>query len=246
MEFNLSRIFGLVQRDWLRYRKQFLMGVVGLVILTFIITRVAQFYLLPDSQAGFSILLISFVISLFGIGGLLTSSNLGDLSTRERRIDYLSLPASHLEKIFTKWLYTLPLFVLILCSIFYLFFQGYMFTHNDYLDPAVMVEGSHLSKRVAYKFVQVFIVFHAIAFFFSFYFDRLAALKGGLVTLVLFLGLAIIIGLIYRSGELSVLDNTGVAIFNMLVFVQEKTNLLILLTPIMWVMTYVVFAKKSA
>ena len=254
MEFNMSRFFALIRRDWMLHRKLFFTGLVGLFIFVFLVSRFIQFYLLPGlstEESGsandftgeeFSILMISFVGILFIIGGLLTSSNLGDFRTRARRIDYITLPASILEKVMSKWLYTLPLFVVILISMYLFFYQLFITLNRDFLTPDMLERGYTISM-IGLKFLQVYFVFHGIAFFFSFYFDRFVAIKGGLVSLVIFLILSLILNL---TVDFEMGDSLDVTIFYMLVFIQEHTYILMAITPILWVATYFVFKRKSA
>ncbi len=116
MEFKLSRFINLVRRDVLLSRKLILFGVVALFILTGLLMWMVADEDNPNvpEEAGEIVYVFLLIIG----GFFFTSSAFKSYRSHPLRIQYLSLPASHFEKFFSRWLYTLPFYALVSFIIF--------------------------------------------------------------------------------------------------------------------------------
>jgi len=125
MEFSLKRFTQLVRRDLLLHRKKIVLSIVLLILCLFILTIIGHNLINMEAGGGLQFIMLSFLGHLIFAGGFLTSSNLGDLKTAARRQQYIGIPASSFEKVFSKWLYTLVLFLGASIIIFYAFGNSY-------------------------------------------------------------------------------------------------------------------------
>lgn len=109
MEFSIQRIKQLINRDLILYKKPLLYGLLATVILTVLFTWI------PTTSYNFNkfvpeFWLSSYFTTLFVGGLLLASITFWEFKSPAGRIQYLGIPASHFEKLFSRGIYTLVLY----------------------------------------------------------------------------------------------------------------------------------------
>ncbi|NML22763.1 hypothetical protein HHL16_17900 [Pseudoflavitalea sp. G-6-1-2] len=117
--FDFSRFRLLAARHWIENRQRYLLSLgafAGLLILWFIFA-----FLLQGSHEAQNLYvqLGTFYFGLFVTGSLYASTLFSSLAAKPTAINYLSVPASHLEKMLIALLYGVVLFFLTYLVIFY-------------------------------------------------------------------------------------------------------------------------------
>ena len=117
--FNFNRWLALVIKHWSENRKKYLLSLGGLAALQII-------------WFGFCIVIgrnhpmhemmqvITYYVSLILAGCFFASFQFSDLSSKSKGIEFLSLPASHFEKLLLTLLYSVVLFFISYTLVFYL------------------------------------------------------------------------------------------------------------------------------
>lgn len=245
MDFNISRFFKLINRDFILYRNKLILTAAALVLLTFIAVIIGHNLISLDAGGGIQSLLILYLMLLFVGGGFFTSNNFGDLSSVPKRINYLSIPASTFEKILCKWLYTLPIYAGCVSLLIWVFFKGYLAVFGDVFSSNAFTIADKMENTMSVAFLQLYVFGHGIAFFFSFFFNSYAAIKGAFVSL----GLIVLVGIISTAfmpdTGLGFFENSGQAIWEMMNYLATRPITLMLISPFFWVLTYLVFKRKS-
>ncbi len=245
MEFNLKRFTQLLKRDFLLHRKKTLMAIILIILALFIFTIIGHNLININAGGGLQVILLSFFGLLIFGGGFLTSSNLGDLNSAAKRTNYLSIPASSFEKVFSKWLYTLVIFLAIVSLINYGFFYGYIALVSEHFTEESYKLVEHIKTRMFFFFIMLYIIGHSIAFFFSFIFNSFAAIKGGLISVCIFLVMGVFLALFQLGSGPSFDVLWGDAIWKMMVFFQENIYKLLILAPVFWILSYFAFSRKT-
>ncbi len=111
--FNLARVGQLLWRRLILHTRGALIMVAPLLalLLVAVITTIGDHQSSADEDETLFMIFYYFLIVVYGY--LATSASLPEMRDAEGRQSYLTLPASNLEKWFTTWLFTGPLFVLV-------------------------------------------------------------------------------------------------------------------------------------
>lgn len=117
--FSFSRWRLLVAKQWLEHGRRYLLSLLAIGGLmaaweAFIIAVVPYAPLEPFMQFA------THMVGLYFTGSLFASSLFADLGNRKQALPWLSLPASHLEKLLCAILYGVVLFYLAFTLVFYL------------------------------------------------------------------------------------------------------------------------------
>lgn len=117
--FSLARWLLLVKKHWMENRKRYLLAflaMAGLSLTWF------SFILLMTNYHEVPVVMqfLSYFIGLYFIGALFASSAFAGLGNKGEGVDYLSVPASHLEKLLCAILFSLFLFFIAFNLAFYL------------------------------------------------------------------------------------------------------------------------------
>lgn len=189
--FSLGRWLLLMRRHWMENSKLFLYGtlsLIGLIIITFFL-----WVLFNDTYNQYD-LLVLYVIGLYITGSIFASSSFDLLRKKDKGIYYLSLPASHFEKLLTLIFYNLIFFTLVYSLCYYglqwlttLFVKAraaahpeeFKFRSLDWLQP------DSLMKGISY-FIFIYFGVQALFFLGSVYFKRYAFLLT-MIALTIFL-----------------------------------------------------------
>ncbi len=253
MQFNLSRFLSLINRDFILHKKGLIVSVSALCLLLLLVVVFGHQFKSPDQfTASIQMMVMAFVVVLVIGGGLLTASNLGDLKTAVRRADYLSIPASNFEKVLSKWLYSLPLFLIVVSFIFLFYESVYIGIYGDSFTE----EGLQIATRMKYlvlHFVSLYVVGHSVAFFFSFLFNSFAAIKGGLISLFILFITGILLAFLniqgvqehFEYGDGSISEVFSLSYWNLMIYIDGNATWLMLCAPLFWVFAYLVFKRKT-
>ena len=247
MEFSLKRFGRVLYKDYISYRKWFILIVLIMFIAVFCITIIGHKLIATNGGGASQMLLVTFFAGLILLGGYFSSTNLGDLRTPQRRLHYLSLPASTFEKVLSKWLYTLPLFVLVLASVYFIFFTGYESMYGHMFNEEAKSINYKIKTRMFPYFIGLYVFGHSVALFFSFLYNRYTAIKGILVCAIIFFSIAVFKILLDNSVmlEKGILEGLMDSVWNLMAFTGDKPLQLVLLAPIFWVLTYFVAKRKQ-
>ncbi len=117
--FSFRRWRLLVAKQWLEHGRRYLLSLLAIGGLmaaweAFIVAMIPYAPLEPFMQFA------TYMVGLFFTGCLFASSLLADLGNRKQALPWLSLPASHLEKLLCAILYGAVLFYLAFTLVFYL------------------------------------------------------------------------------------------------------------------------------
>ncbi|QEC73591.1 hypothetical protein FSB73_19905 [Arachidicoccus ginsenosidivorans] len=114
--FSFKRWWLLMRRHWIENSKFFLFGslsLLGVIAISFMFLLVNGTHYQAYSEC------ILYLIGLFLVGAIFASGAFDALQKKERGIAYLSLPASHFEKLLTHIFYNLIFFTIIYSLCFY-------------------------------------------------------------------------------------------------------------------------------
>jgi len=245
MEFSLHRFSKLLLRDFLLHRKKVFLAIPFIILCLIIFTIIGHRLIDMNAGGGLQIIMISFFGLLVFGGGLLTSTNLGDLKTPAKRLQYLGLPASSFEKVLSKWLYTLVMFLGTALIIFYSSFYIYIAMFSSQFSESTLALVDHMATKMFPFFSILYIIGHSIAFFFSFVFNSFAAVKGGLLSVLSFLFFTLILAIFNWGGEMAFTTAWGNTIWKTMIVVQENLMHFLLIAPLFWLLSYIVFSRKT-
>jgi hypothetical protein len=116
--FSFQRFIWLVQKHWSDHGKKYgmsLLVIAGALALWFTLTILGN----RSDAMSKDIQGATYYFGLFVIGAIYTSIVFADLNEKAKAISFLSLPASHLEKIVTGLFYSLILFFICYTVVFY-------------------------------------------------------------------------------------------------------------------------------
>lgn len=180
MEFNITRFKNLILRDIMIYKKPLLLGASLMMIFLLLVTGLNLYNNNP--HPGPFIIQWFITYTLFG-GLLLTSVIFWEFRSAAGRLQYLSLPASHFEKLLSRWIYTMiiyPLFV------FLFFVFVYLVLYNF-----VAVGLGWGWEMVAETYMSYWIV-HPLVFMFAVWYNKYSAPKAVLTCLGVALGIVLV------------------------------------------------------
>lgn len=254
MKFDIKRFKTVLLRefytDFLPAIK--IMGVIVVIIL--LLSSINVFFGADDSNAE---VIVNFGIFLFIAGVIYTSLVFGELKSVQGRAAYLSLPASHFEKLLSKWISTNPAFIMAISLLFLIL--------SLILSPLWTMWGSHLSNEIFtsanyWKIVGHYFIIHSIFFLGSIAFNKNSLFKT-LVALLLFAVLTGFINLLffrivwydYFDGLWMVKNMEGSASFGSYLENPEEipqVKIIIFLfhyvmAPVLWVVSFFKLIEKE-
>src|SRR5687767_8437277 len=107
--FSIQRVFLLIQKQWIENSRFYILAL--LAMLGIIALLVAIFFLqIPGLRYSEEALFQVYFYGLFIFGALLASLSFSPLSQKENGLNWLSLPASHAEKLTCTIFYTTVVF----------------------------------------------------------------------------------------------------------------------------------------
>jgi len=246
MEFNLSRIKFLLQVDYALHKIKVMYAFILLLIV--LIAGLAFAHLSLTHKAGvISIWMVSFVTALLLGGSILTVLVNRDFRNHESAIHSLGLPASHLEKLTVRLLYTLPIFIISLWLIFYIVISSYEMLFQDGFNVEELSILSMLKNRMMFYFICLYLILHSIFFMASLFFKKFPFPKTLIIVTILFFSFCFIIALVKYlsvSGQ-NIVDIFPQTIWQIMVFIGDNIPWFLMLVPIGWVISFFLLKKKQ-
>lgn len=200
MELRINRLINLIKRDWIFHKKFALSFMLILFLFGGIVMWAASdvdsdgIHLTDiPAEAG----MIVFVSMLFVGGPLLTLLTFSEFKRDTSRLQYLGLPASNLEKLLSKWLYTLPGFLFFLIVLFSIVYWFFGFVVGSYYDVNFVPIGQIDFLHIEYLLLA-FIVAHAFFFLMAVLYNSYTIPKTILTAGGCFAVTLILLGLIFR------------------------------------------------
>jgi len=249
MEFNINRFTLILKKDFLQYRKWIGLGLITLALAVLCITIIGH-NLIPMENGGASqLLMVGYFMILTIGGGYLASTNFGDLRSAGRRIQYLTLPASTFEKVLSKWLYTLPFYLISITGIFWLVFATYGASFHDQFSENTLLVNQRIQSRMGLYYIILYVVGHSIAFFFSYVFNRYTAILGALISFSIFMLMGFINMLIFHFPSSisfnSLIEACNTSMWHVMTKIGDHPFQLLIIAPIFWILTYFVAKRKQ-
>lgn len=115
--FSMNRWGLLLGKHWSENRKKYTLGMVAIASL---LALWYGFMILVGQGVQADVQAPTYFVGLFVIGCIFASLLFADLSDKPKGISYLSVPASHLEKLLCNLLFGVVLFFIVYLVIFYL------------------------------------------------------------------------------------------------------------------------------
>lgn len=260
LTFNLNRVKALFIRE-------FYIGFKPAITIVFIITSAIFLANLiiaiasgDTSDGNFEIepFVVKYGIMLMIGGFFYASLAFKEFAKLPTRAEYLALPGSSLEKVFVKWLFTNPIFILVFTSFFWLI--------TSLLAPYIAdirgytYESGLFSSNAFWNLVGIYFIIHSIFFFGSIAFNRVPIVLTILSVLVIVLALGAINALFFRLVWANIFD--GLFTVNMdghlLEFGDRYDNpsqmwqvqffifaFKFLLAPVLWIASIFKFSEKQ-
>ncbi|MCW3120111.1 MAG: hypothetical protein JWM28_4193 [Chitinophagaceae bacterium] len=116
--FNFNRCLLLIAKHWSENRKKYLLGmlaITGIILAWFGFYIVMERYRPMDPGVQYG----TYYVGLFIVGCLYASTLFADLSSKSKGTNYLSVPASQLEKTLCTLLYGVVIFFIFYTLLFY-------------------------------------------------------------------------------------------------------------------------------
>jgi hypothetical protein len=116
--FSFNRWLLLVRKHWSENKKKYLLGLLaltGIMIVWFVFNIIFNPYNSMDATIQYG----TYYVGIFITGCLYGSTLFSELSSKSKGINYLAVPASHLEKVISTLLYGTVLFFLCYTVLFY-------------------------------------------------------------------------------------------------------------------------------
>jgi len=116
--FSFNRWLLLIGKHWSENKKKYLLGLLaltGIMIVWFVLNIMMDPYDAMDESIQYG----TYFVGLFIVGCLYGSMLFSELSSRPKGISYLSVPASHFEKMLSAQLYGVVIFFVCYTLIFY-------------------------------------------------------------------------------------------------------------------------------
>ena len=146
MNFSLNRFQSLIKRDWIYYKKPVSYGLAALVIILGIFFYV-NYRSNEHNMVTNEFYMGWYVSLLFAAGALLCTSLFWEFKTAHGRLQFLSLPASHLEKLLSRGFYMMVVYPLILTLLMFVLYSiGRMTGISDPLGDEALEIWSYLIR----------------------------------------------------------------------------------------------------
>lgn len=224
----------LIKRDWILYKKYYYLAAIILIAICIfvmlLISDEANVNTPPDAPE------IIFGVMLFSIGTIYTLRSFREFKRSSDSVTYLLIPASHIDKWLSRWIITLPLFLIISSMIFFIsyFILSYiaLATFNVRFTPIADIRWSYFLQHYS-----SFVFFHSVFFFFAVLFKSNTILKSVLVFVILWL-VFVFFSYYINNGSVQADDS-----FKTLI-TSNYRYLMFFAVPIFWVLSYNRFKSK--
>ncbi len=249
MEFNLTRFGALVKRDFIIYKKQILLialsSIFAVGAIWFLTLRTQQ---LEETLAEYW---MSWYVVFLGVALLLTSVIFREFKTPSGRMQYLAVPASHLEKLVSRWSYSLILYPVFISLVIIAFASTVVDTGTErYTQDVFFIK----------YIIHAYILAHAVQLIYAIVINKNVAFKTFLISIVTFIGTVLLIALLFYiifhdyipKGSYSIGPNLNLRISpeaqNMFSERLPRLGLFFgkyILPPYLWVVAYFKLKEKE-
>lgn len=249
MEFNLTRFGALVKRDFIIYRKQTLLIALSSILAVGAIWLISQRTYEPEETL--AEYWISWYAVFLGVGLLLTSVMFREFKTPSGRMQYLSVPASHLEKLTSRWSYSLLLYPVFIGLVILAFASTVVNT-----ESARFAHDLTIGKYI----IHIFILAHAMQLIYAIVINKNVAFKSFIISIATFILMGLVAGLLFYlifneylpKGSYSLRPNQNISLGAdaIEVFSERlpRIGLFIgkyILPPYLWVVAYFKLKEKE-
>lgn len=176
---SISNISLLLQRQFLEHKRVY--GIAAWVLFAILIFMFLVIHQWQDSFSG-AVQNGVFIIGLFVSGGLFSSTMFAELSSKQSGIWFLSIPATHAEKVFLSLLLSVPFFLLAYLLIFYLTNFIYLYTLAENGSSAML----DLSRNNFYQFFFQYLILNGFILLGGVIFNKHSLIKSILLGVILF------------------------------------------------------------
>lgn len=232
--FDLSRWWKLVTLHWVQNRKRYLLAIpaiAGLLLAWYIFLFVIDRYSPIDPFSQYT----SYYCGLYFAGCLYASMVFSELGNQPQGIGYLSLPASHFEKLLCALLFSVVLFFTVFTIVFYLIdipmvqFSNRLIEqeHRVYQDTGIPIgpvtvynvftgEGGPPTDRIYHALLLAYFAIQSAFILGSVYFTRYSFIKTTVAVLFIVFG--------YLLFEMKILNSTLPAGWNIELFMGWRQD----------------------
>jgi len=156
MNFSPTRFLSLIKRDWIINKK-----LLALLLAAFPILVYLTCYIQNKSDHLDS----GFILNWFGIylllgGAVFTSTVMWEFGSSPKRLQYLTIPASHLEKYLSRWVYSLIIYPMFVAIVVYI------------VSKLFGITWSNEDKEMQRLLFKIYYVGHAVILMFAIWFNR--------------------------------------------------------------------------
>ncbi len=176
---SFSRLGLLIKKQWFDNAKLYTLSVlalIGLLSVIFIFWAIANGDRYDEEDT-----YVIFLILLFGAGLIFASTTFGALGDKAKGTYWLSIPATHFEKLVCGIFYSLIAFLVVYLLSFFIIQQITFAVIR--LDPANVIHPIGNLKEPAMIFSLIFLALQSLFILGSVYFERFAFIKTILATL---------------------------------------------------------------
>lgn len=141
--FSFQRLTWLVQKHWSENGRKYMMSllvIAGIYVAWFVLQLLGNRDLRMSEDVQFG----AYFFGLYAIGTFYASIIFSDLNNKSNGTNFLSLPASHLEKTIVAWLFSFVFFYIAYTSVFYIVDYAFVKIANQLLQAKMVKEG-HLT-----------------------------------------------------------------------------------------------------
>lgn len=239
----------LLWRDIYQQRKGAFIFFGVLTAILFVFSLITYFD--KGNYAGLYITWYGILIYLFGF--FHTAGVYREFSMPATLQDYLLLPASHLEKWLSRWIRSLPIFIITFTVAFFL--ATLFFKVVAYIGFRETVPLFNPFQAEIYQFWKWYLLTHAIALIGAVHFNKYPGFKLILVIFVIWLGMTTITGIaqymIFRGGGINFDELAWQGLYDW--YLRHKTLislswhgvLFLILTPFLYYISYLKLTEKE-
>jgi hypothetical protein len=252
--FSFSRLGLLIKKQWFDNAKLYslsILALIGLLAIIFIFWAIANENRYDEEDT-----YIVFLILLFGAGLIFASTTFGALSDKAKGTYWLSIPATHLEKLLCGIFYSLIAFLAVYLVSFFIIQQiTFAFIR---INPDNDIRYMSNLKEPAILFFYIFLALQSLFILGSVYFERFAFIKTILAALfIIFLfmlaGISFAKNLLpHNSGmrgltSFSIYGDNEMKLYRLAPWIEDTIIALtkFIWAPVFWVATYFRLKEKE-
>lgn len=268
--FSFSRFLLLISKHWADNKRRYLLAVIGFVLL---LTGWFTFTMLvsPAWPMNEEVQVLTFLFTLFGVGGFYASQYFRDLGSRSRGINFLMVPASSFEKVLCAILFTVVIFFVVFTVAFYLVDIFMVAISNQFLKPedpdkragVINIFRAAILPSEGVSAINVILVYFAVQSGFllgSVYFSKYSFIKTVITGFVIFFTFFCLIYVLYEylmpkgeyvngfltSFRINTSEGSGYLV-KVPGWVDQLIYIILMytITPYLWVVTYYRLKEKQ-